>query len=142
MIFGIYDETYARVYIGNELTGEVEFYPIEAETADTWIGQGQWAFAEGKPFCYFTGKIGYLRVYDGKALTSSERERNLNDPLKPVTENLVLWLHGLRFQNNVAQDLSGKNNDGTAYGGVSQGYEVYPQYANSMLLEFKPKVIA
>ena len=141
VLFGIYDGTYARVYIGNELTGEKEFHPIEAETADTWIGQGQWAFAEGKPFCYLTGKIAYIRVYDNKALNEDEREHNLNNPFSPITENLVLWFSGVRFENNTVLDLSENGNYGTAYGGVSQGHEVYPKYVNSMLLEFKPKVI-
>ena len=90
---------------------------------------------------FMTVKYGYLRIYKDKALTDDEIQHNLNDPMNPVTDGLVLWLNGHRLENNVVPDLSGHGNDGTIYG-ASQGYEVYPKYVNSFLLEFKPKVIA
>ena len=86
-------------------------------------------------------KVAYVRWYN-VWLDDQQIQHNLNDPMNPITDGLVLWLNGHRLENNVVPDLSGNDNDGMAYGGVSQGYEVYPQYANSFLLEFKPKVIA
>ena len=86
-------------------------------------------------------KVAYVRWYN-VWLDDQQIQHNLNDPMNPITDGLVLWLNGHRLENNVVPDFSGNDNDGAAYGGVSQGYEVYPEYANSMLLEFKPKVIA
>ena len=85
--------------------------------------------------------VAQVLIYKDKVLNSSEIQHNYLNPMNPITDGLVLWLNFHNVQDNIVPDLSGHGNDGTIYG-ASQGYEVYPQYANSMLLEFKPKVIA
>ena len=61
--------------------------------------------------------------------------------MNPIMEGLTLWLNFNEGSGSVVYDRSGNENHGTIYG-ASWGYEVYPQYANSFLMEFKPKVIA
>ena len=61
--------------------------------------------------------------------------------MNPITDGLILWLNFDEDSGDRVYDRSGNSNNGTIYG-ATWGYEVHPKYVNSMLLEFKPKVIA
>jgi len=90
-------------------------------------------------YCHL-GSIGQTLIYNS-VLSQSEIHNLYYDPMNPLTDDLVLWFNFNEGSGSIVYDRSGNNNHGTIYD-ATWGYEVYPKYANSMLLEFKPKVIA
>ena len=91
-----------------------------------------------KPFeGYMYGAYFYDRVL------SDEKVLQLyQNPQSPLPNGLILWLNFDEGSGSIVYDRSGNDNHGTIYGEATWGYEVYPKVANSLLLEFRPKVIA
>ena len=130
-----YDGSTMRIYKNNELCAEKSETPqVYTSSASLQIGR------HGSGGYHIPLSYGQFLIYE-KPLNENEIERLVADPINPPLEELFLYLNFTKFENNTIPDLSGNGNDGTAYGDVSQGYEVYPQYVNSMLLEFKSKVM-
>jgi len=136
MWFGTYDESVITVGWNGEIKKTMSFTEeIASDTGIITIGRDDEPYTER----FFDGLIALIQIYN-RALTNSEIRHNYLNPMNPILDGLVLWLNFHNIQDNVVPDLSDHGNDGTIHG-ASQGYEVYPQYANSFLLEFKPKVI-
>ena len=131
--------------------GELQF--TKTSNSSKWDSLSQPVrFTVAYPAYYCTwwaGEITSIMVYndeifswlDSNNIAIDEFAKILFSKPKPPSDGLVLWLNCHKIENNVVSDLSGNSNDGIVYGGVSQSYEVYPPYVNSMLLEFKPKVM-
>ena len=97
----------------------------------------------GYPAYYCTwwiGAISNVLLYQDY-LDEDKISQILAKPYDPIRENLAGWWITNESSGSTVYDRSGNQSHGTVYG-ASWGYEVYPKYANSMLLEFKPKVIA
>ena len=89
---------------------------------------------------FFNGFIGEILVYD-LVFAEQQISKVIDNPMNPPTDGLILWFQMTRQSGDKVYDRSGNEYHGTIHG-ASWGYEVYPKYANSMLLEFKPKVMA
>ena len=135
------------VVTGSQLLGYVngELKKSKSQTITPYTVTDDAQFASSHPWRHEPFDVALIRVYDYNQISVSVDDlvsHNLENLMNPITDGLVLWLNAHKLENGTVPDLSGNGNSGTVYGGVSQLYEVYPQYANSMLLEFKPKVIA
>jgi hypothetical protein len=69
----------------------------------------------GEPF---NGLIVEARKYN-RALSQSEIQRNMWNPLNPVRDGLVLWFPMLEGSGTTVKDYSGNNNNGILYNGVA-----------------------
>ena len=97
----------------------------------------------GYPAYYCTwwiGAISNVLLYQDY-LDEDKISQILAKPYDPIRENLAGWWITNESSGSTVYDRSGNQAHGTIYG-ASWGCEVYPKYANSFLLEFKPKVIA
>jgi len=122
----------AWIYRGTELkayTGSWSPDPI-------YYDDGIWKLPS---YQHYPNQVALLRIYN-RILSEAEIQHNNQNPMNPVTDGLVLWLNFEEGSGDKVYDRSGSGNHGTIYG-ATWGYEVYPEYVNSMLLEFKPKVI-
>jgi hypothetical protein len=86
------------------------------------------------------GRIYQVLIYS-RPLTADEVERNYDNPDTPITNGLVLWFRFDEGRGDTVYDRSGNNNNGTIYG-ATWGLQKNPPFANTKLLEFKPKVVA
>jgi hypothetical protein len=90
-------------------------YNIYNSTANIIVG----GYAYGSGLNYLmNGRIGLVRFYN-RALSQSEIQHNMYNPLNPVRDGLVLWLPMVEGSGTTVKDYSGNNNNGTLYGGVS-----------------------
>jgi len=131
-----YEEGVVRHYINGEFIGELNIGSVEQSThGQAFIGKVPWDSRA------VNGFIAQELVYN-RVLSQTEIKNLYYDLISPPTDGLILFFNFNEGSGSVIYDRSGNGNHGTIYGGATWGYEVYPKYANSMLLEFRPKVIA
>ncbi|HDD42731.1 MAG TPA: LamG domain-containing protein, partial [Nitrososphaeria archaeon] len=129
-----FDGTTWRIYVNGEVKAETTKYAgaIGTNTETLYISSRR------ESSSFWKGRISFVRIYN-RALSQGEIIQNYDNPQTPVTDGLVLWLNFNESSGDKVYDRSGNENHGTIYG-AEWGYEVYPKYVNSMLLEFRPKV--
>lgn len=133
-IAAVFDDGVKQVYIDGDKIAEKTAPHTTLTPVDAPLVVG--AFLDHAK--YLNGTVSQVLVYN-RALTDIEIQCLYQNPLAPPTDSLVLWLRFNEGSGSVVYDWSGNENHGTIYG-AEWGYEVYPKYVNSMLLEFRPKV--
>lgn len=95
-------------------TRTTENAPIDKVTAPIRIGTGYTSLSN---VYWFNGDIAFIRVYN-RPLSDSEIQYNYMNMNNPIKNGLILWLHwdSVDTVNNVWEDKSGNNNNGTIYG--------------------------
>jgi len=66
---------------------------------------------------YVPEDVSVIHIYN-RALSRSEIEYNMYNPLNPVREGLVLFLPLIEGSGTIVKDYSGFGNNGTVYGGA------------------------
>jgi len=129
-----YEEGVIRHYINGEFIAELDIGSVEQSThGQAFIGKVPWD-SRG-----VNGFIGQELIYS-RVLSQTEIKNLYHDQIRPPIDGLILFFNFNEGFGSIVYDRSGNGNHGTIYG-ASWGYETYPKCVNSMLLEFKPKVI-
>jgi len=129
-------ENHLKLYLNGGLVNQksTTLTQMTPETSTpTWIAR------TGINAAYLNGSIAQILIYT-RALPDSEIQHNHQNPMNPTTDGLLLWLNFDDGSGDKLHDRSDNGNHGTVYG-ATWSYEVYPEHVNSMLLEFKPKVV-
>ena len=119
-----YDGSRVKLYVDGELVKAVS--GGRALSGDQYIGSQYLGGERVK------GDYSAVLLYDG-VLDDSQIRKICRNIIHPPTDNLVLWLPMNEGEGSIAHDRSGNGNDGEIHN---------PIWDYSMLLEFKPKVIA
>jgi len=118
---------FARYWIsGGYLYGETILNGVSKEiyslSGNAWFPAAFDRIGTNSPWgvtTWFNGLIALARIYS-RTLTNDEIQWNINNPDNPVRNGLVLWLTPSSIIGNTWYDLSGNNNHGTLYNGVTK----------------------
>ena len=113
-----YDSSTGRweVYKNGALANSGSVTPQDIGLNDQGVCIG--AYPPSPSTYWFKGVIVEPRVYN-RALSQSEIQRNMYNPLNPIRDGLVLWLPLLEGSGTTVKDYSGNNNNGALYNGVA-----------------------